>query len=114
MWRMIVQWILSAVAFMIVSRTVPGYDATGTLPTMIMSLALGFLNAALGMAFKEIRFPVVIVLFGVFLVFINAVAIVAAARLVDGFDVYGWTPAIWGGAVLAGIGVIVRMVMKEE
>ena len=114
MWRMIVQWLLSAVAFMIVARAVPGYTATGTLPTMITALGLGFLNAALGMAFKEIRFAFVIVLFGVFLVFINAVAILAASHLVDGFDVYGWTPTIWGGAVLAGIGIILRMVMKEE
>ena len=83
---MIVQWLLSAVAFMIVSRAVPGYDATGTIPTMITALGLGFLNAALGMAFKEIKFPVVIVLFGIFLVFINAVTIVTASRFVDGLS----------------------------
>jgi uncharacterized membrane protein YvlD (DUF360 family) len=114
MWRMIVIWLLSAVAFMIVARAVPGYSATGTLPSAITALGIGFLNAILGVAIKDIHFPIVLILFAIFLVFINAACIMAASRLVDGFDVYGWTPTVWGGVVMTGIGMTVRMTMKNE
>jgi putative membrane protein len=114
MFRLLIQWLLSAIALMIVSRVVPGFYITGLLPALMAALVIGFLNATLGFLLKLITFPLAILTFGIFLLVINAAMIMMASRLVGGFYVYGWTPAFWGAVVLAVLSMIIRMVAKEE
>ncbi|MGA8041586.1 MAG: phage holin family protein [Terracidiphilus sp.] len=114
MFRMIVQWLLSAVALMIVTRVVPGFYITGLTAALIAAVVIGFLNATLGYFLKLITFPLVILTFGLFALFINAAMIVLASKFVDGFYVYGYTPAVWAAAVLTVLGLIIRFVMQPE
>jgi putative membrane protein len=113
MFRLIIQWLLSAVALMIVSRIVPGFFVTGMMPALWAALAIGFLNATLGFALKVITFPLTILTFGVFLFVINAAVIMMASHLVSGFYVYGWTPAFWGAVVLSVLSLVIRFAIKD-
>lgn len=113
MFRLLIQWLLSAVAVMIVSRIVPGFFVTGLMPALMAALVIGFLNATLGAMFKMITFPLTILTFGVFLLVINAAMIMMASHLVSGFYVYGWTPAFWGAVVLAVLSTLIRLLMTE-
>jgi putative membrane protein len=106
--RLLVQWILSAVALMIVSKIVPGFFVTSMQSAMIAAVVIGFLNATLGFLLKLITFPLTIITFGVFLLVINAAMILMASHVVGGFTVYGWGPAFWGAAVLALISLLIR------
>lgn len=114
MFRLIIQWLLSAVALMITSRIVPGFYVTGLESAMIAALVIGLLNATLGFLLKLITFPFAILTFGVFLLFINAGMILLASHMVDGFYVYGIAPAFWAAAVLSVLSMIIRFVMKDE
>ncbi len=114
MFRMLIQWLLSAIALMIVSRLVPGFYVQGLEPAMMAAVVIGFLNATLGFLLKLVTFPLAIVTFGLFLLVINAAMIMMASSLVDGFYVYGWTPAFWGAAVLAVLSMLIRIGMKDE
>jgi putative membrane protein len=113
MFRLLIHWLLSAVALMIVSRVVPGFYITGLQSAMIAAVAIGFLNATLGFALKVITFPIAILTFGIFLLAINAAMILFASRLVGGFYVAGWTPALWGAVVLSILSMLIRFVMKD-
>lgn len=113
MFRLLIQWLLSAVALMIVSKIVPGFFVTNLQSAMIAALVIGFLNATLGFALKVITFPLTIITFGIFLIFINAAMILMASKIVGGFYVYGWTPAFWGAAVLAVISLLIRAFAKD-
>lgn len=113
MFRLLVQWILSAVALMIVSKIVPGFFVTNLQSAMIAAVVIGFLNATLGFLLKLITFPLTIVTFGVFLLFINAAMILMASSLVGGFYVYGWGPAFWGAAVLSLLSLLIRAFAKD-
>jgi putative membrane protein len=113
MFRLIIHWILTAIALLLVSRIVPGFFITGMQSALIAAVVIGFLNATLGAALKFITFPFVLLTFGVFLLVINAAMILLASRLVGGFYVYGWTPAFWGAAVLSLIGLIIRAFAQE-
>jgi putative membrane protein len=113
MFRMLIQWVLSAIALMIVSRIVPGFFVTGLEPAMMAALVIGFLNATLGYLLKLITFPLALLTFGLFLLVINAAMIMMASRFVSGFYVYGWTPAFWGAVVLAIISMLIRMIAKD-
>ncbi len=114
MFRLVVQWLLSSIALMIVSRLVPGFYVLNLQSAMFASIAIGFLNATLGYLLKLITFPLAIVTFGLFLLVINAVMIILASKFVDGFYVYGMMPAFWGAAILSVLSLIIRAVMKEE
>lgn len=113
MFRMLIHWVLAAVSLMLVARIVPGFFITGLQSAMIAAVVIGLLNATLGFFLKVITFPLAVLTFGVFLLFINAGMILLASRMVGGFYVYGWTPAFWGAAVLAVLSMIIRVFSKE-
>ncbi len=113
MFRMLIHWLLCAVALMLVSRIVPGFFVTGIQAALIAALVIGFLNATLGFLLKALTFPLVILTFGIFLLVINAGMILVASHVVNGFYVYGWKPAFIGAAALAIIGLVIRAFSKE-
>ena len=113
MFRLIVQWLLSTIALVIVSRIVPGFYVEGLWPALIASLVIGLLNATLGLFLKVITFPLTILTFGVFLLVINAGMLLLASQLVPGFQVQGYRPAFWGAVVLALLGMVIRGLVKD-
>jgi len=112
---LLVQWLLYAIALLIVSKFVPGFHlAGGLLPAMIASLVIGLLNATVGLVLKIITFPISILTLGLFLLVINALMIQLAAHIVRGFTVTGFGPAFWGAVVLALLGMLIKGVMKDS
>jgi putative membrane protein len=114
MFRVLIHWLLSAIALLLVAKLVPGFYVEGLGTAMITAIVIGFLNATLGFLMKVITFPFVILTFGLFLLVVNAGMILLASKLVGGFQVYGWIPAFWGAAVLSLLGMVIRMVMKDQ
>lgn len=110
---LLVQWVLYAIALLIVSKIVPGFHVAGLGPAMIASLVIGLLNATIGFFLKIITFPLSILTLGLFLLVINGLMILVASNLVRGFRVNGFMPAFWGAVVLALLGIVIRSVMKS-
>ncbi|MGH9344024.1 MAG: phage holin family protein [Bryobacteraceae bacterium] len=113
MFGLLIQWLLCAVALLIVSRLVPGFHVRSLGPAMIASLVIGFLNATVGFVLKVITFPLSILTLGIFLLVINGLMILLASSIVKGFNVRGFVPAFWGAVVLALLGVLIRAVTKS-
>ena len=111
---LLVQWLLYAIALMVVSKIVPGFQVAGLWPALIASLVIGLLNATLGLLLKVITFPISIITFGIFLLVINGLMILLASHIVRGFIVRGFGPAFWGAVVLALLGVVIRAVVKDS
>ena len=110
---LLLQWILSAIALMLVSRIVPGFIVQGLAPALIASLVIGLLNATVGLVLKIVTFPISILTLGIFLLVINALMIRLASGIVPGFRVVGFVPAFWGAVVLALLGILIKAVMKD-
>lgn len=106
--RMILHWILSAVALLIVSRVVPGFIVHGILAALIAAIVIGFINATLGALIKIITLPLTILTLGIFWLIINAAMIKLASMFVPGFQITGLAAAFWGAIVLS----IVNMFLK--
>ena len=113
MLKLLLHWILSAIALLIVSRLVPGFVVRGIGPALIAAVVIGLLNATIGLLLKIITFPLSILTLGIFLLVINGLMILVASGRVRGFNVYGMVPAFWGAVVLAILGVLFRAIMKE-
>jgi putative membrane protein len=114
MFAVLAQWLLYAIALMVVSKIVPGFYVAGLWPAMIASLVIGLLNATVGLLLKIVTFPISILTFGLFLLVINGLMILLAANLVRGFHVHGFFPAFWGAVVLALLGILIRAVTKSS
>jgi putative membrane protein len=113
MLRLLVQWLLSAVALLVVSNLVPGFDVRGLGPALLAALVIGLLNATVGFVLKVITFPISILTLGIFLLVINGLMILLASNIVRGFHVYGFVPAFWGAVVLALLGMLIRAITKN-
>jgi putative membrane protein len=106
--RLLLNWILSALAVWIVSRVVPGIYVSGPVAALIAALAIGFVNATLGVLLKILTFPLTLATLGIFWFVINALMLKFASALVPGFQVHGFIAAFIGAIVLS----LVNMLLK--
>ena len=114
MGKILIQWLLSACALLVVSEIVPGIHVEGFGSALAAALVIGLLNATFGLLLKIITFPISILTLGLFLLVINALMIQLAAHIVRGFTVTGFGPAFWGAVVLALLGMLIKGVMKDS
>lgn len=110
---LLLQWILSALALILVSKLVPGFHVLGLWPALIASLVIGLLNATVGLFLKIVTFPLSILTLGIFLLVINGIMILVASAVVPGFVVHGFAPAFWGAVVLAILGMIIKAIVRD-
>jgi putative membrane protein len=113
MLRLLLQWLLSALALILTSRLVPGFHVRSLSAALIAALVIGLLNATVGLVLKVVTFPITILTFGLFLLVINGLMILVASAVVPGLHVYGMVPAFWGAVVLALLGMLFRAAGRE-
>ena len=111
--RLLANWLLSAIALLLVSRLVSGFhvDTLGT--ALAAALVFGLLNATLGLLLKLVTLPLTILTFGIFLIVVNAFVLELASGFVPGFHIRSFAAAFWGALVLAVIQMIFRFLVRE-
>lgn len=114
MLRLIINWILSAVLLLVVSHFVPGFHVRGLTAALIAAVAIGLINATLGLFLKVVTLPLTFVTFGIFLLVINALMLLLAALFVPGFTITGFAPAFWGGILLSLLHLGVRALIPAK
>jgi putative membrane protein len=111
--RLILHWILSAIALILVSHLVPGFHVSGLIPALIAAVVIGLLNATVGLFVKIVTLPLTILTLGLFLLVVNGLMILLASAVVPGFHVTGIGPAFWGAVILAVLGMLIRAIVKD-
>ena len=101
MLRVLLQWILNAVALLVVSHFVEGFEVSSFVAALIGVVVIGLLNATLGLLLKFITLPLGILSFGLFFLVINAVILYFSAKFVPGFAVTTFKAAFLGALALA-------------
>ncbi|HTR66765.1 MAG TPA: phage holin family protein [Terriglobales bacterium] len=114
MLRLLVNWILSALAVWIVSRLVPGFVVTGPEAALIAAFVIGLVNATLGFVLKILTFPLTVLTLGIFWLVINALMLELASALVPGFRITGFWAAFWGAIVLSLVNMLFRALVRTE
>jgi putative membrane protein len=99
--RLLLNWVLSALAVWIVSQVVPGIHVNGALTALIAALVIGFVNATIGLLLKILTFPLTLITLGLFWFVINALMLELASVLVRGFEVQSFLAAFIGAIVLS-------------
>jgi putative membrane protein len=110
--RLLVHWLLSALAILAVAHYVQGFYVEDFLIALIAAVVIGLINGTLGLFVKIVTFPLTIFTLGIFLLIVNAVMLKVAAAVLPGFRIEGFMPAFWGALLLAILNVIIRALTR--
>jgi putative membrane protein len=112
--RLLLHWILSALALLVVANIVHGFELSGFVAALIAAVVIGLINATLGLVLKVVTFPLTILTLGIFWLVINAVVLEMASIVVPGFRIRGFGAAFVGAIVLALVNMIIRWLTPKK
>ena len=112
--RLLLNWVLSALAVWIVSHVVRGISVNGPMAALIAALAIGFINATIGLVLKILTFPLTLLTLGLFWFVINALMLKLASALVPGFEVRGFLAAFIGAIVLSLVSSVLHWLVMPR
>jgi len=111
MLRLLVKWLLHAIALLITAKLVPGFVIRNFSSALIAVLVIGLLNVTLGLLLKLLTLPLGILTLGLFFLVINAIVLEVAGSIAPGFRVETFGAALIGAVVLALLQMLLRAVM---
>jgi len=112
--RLLLNWLLSAIALLIVSYLVPGFHVEGFKAALIAAVVIGLINATLGVILKFVTLPLTLLTLGVFWWVVNAFMLMLASKLLaPGFVVSGFFAAFLGAIVLSLVNMVLRKLTEE-
>ena len=114
MLRLLVKWLLYALALLITAHMVAGFHLRSMAAALIAVIIIGFLNMTLGLLLKIVTLPLSILTFGLFLLVINAFILKLAGNVVPGFYVATWSAAFIGAVVLALLHLLLRLLLDRD
>jgi putative membrane protein len=112
--RLLLNWVLSAVAVWVVAQVVPGVHVSGPVAALIAALVIGFINATIGAVLKILTFPLTLITLGLFWFVINALMLKFASALVPGFQVNGFLAAFEGAILLSLVNMLLRWLVDPR
>jgi len=112
--RLLLHWVLSAIAVWIVANVVPGISVSGPTAALIAAAVIGLINATLGLVLKILTFPLTILTLGLFWFVINAIMLELAAAFVRGFYVRNFVAAFIGAIALSIVSSILQWLIMPS
>jgi putative membrane protein len=112
--NIIIRLLLNALAVFILANILGGVDVNGYLGAIIVAIVLSILNILVKPILVILTLPVTIITLGLFLVVINALIILLADKLIDGFRVDGIWTAIMFSILLSILQSILQSIFKED
>jgi putative membrane protein len=106
--RIIIKWLLSAVALLAVAYLYPGVQVNSFGSALIAAAVIGLLNMVVRPVLVVLTLPVTIVTLGLFLFVINALLFWAASGLLSGFQVSGFVAALIGSLIYSLLGLVIE------
>ena len=98
--RMILLWILNAVALLAVAWLLPNSIHVASFGSALLAaLILGLVNALVRPVLLVLTLPVTLLTLGLFIFVLNGLMFWLAGSLIDGFVVAGFWPAVFGSMV---------------
>ncbi|MEO2053170.1 phage holin family protein [Flagellimonas beolgyonensis] len=112
--KLIMRLLLNAIAVVILSYILPGVGVDSMLTAIIVAVVLSILNFLVKPLLVILTLPITVLTLGLFLLVINAIIILIAADLIDGFQVASFWWAVIFSLLLAFLQAILHSVLKED
>ena len=120
MTKLLVRWVITALAIFVAALIVPGIRVTGAawVAYAAMAIILGLVNALVRPVLKILTCPLILLTLGLFTLVINGFTFWLSARIANllgiGFYVDGFWPAFWGALIVSIISVILSALVRED
>ncbi len=111
--QLLLRWLVLALGVTLATKIVPGIHCQdgGTLVAVV--LVLSFCNAILRPLLVLFTLPFILLTLGLGMVVINALLFLFVGRLVDGFVVAGFGPALGGSLVVSITNLLLNAFMRS-
>jgi putative membrane protein len=107
-------WLGTAVALLITSKIVDGFEIKSFVAALVAAIVIGLVNAFIRPILRFFAFPITLLTFGLFTFVINAVTLLLASKLTPGsdFQINGFLPALLGSIVLAIVSSVINYFLR--
>jgi putative membrane protein len=112
--RVLLHWILNALALMIVAYVVPGVIVRDPIVALVAALLLGLVNAVIRPILVLLTLPVTILTLGLFLLVINGLLFWAVSALLTGFVVRGFWAGVFGAFVYSLLTGLLSLLVRRD
>ena len=111
--RLLLQWLLSAAALLLVANLFSGVQVHSLSSALWAALILGLLNAVLRPVLVVLTLPVTLVTLGLFLLVVNGLVFWLASGLLGGLQASGFWAAVWGALLYSACGLVIDSLLAR-
>ncbi len=111
--KIIVSWVLLALSIFLAAYLLPGIQVSDFVAALIAALALGVINALIKPILMVLTLPINILTLGLLTFVINALLVLFAAELVNGFTVDNFWWALLFSFVVSLLNGILASILKK-
>jgi putative membrane protein len=111
--KIIVRWLLLAAALLLVAHLYAGVQVLSFGSALLAALVLGLFNTLVRPLLVLLTLPVTLLTLGLFLFVINALMFWAAAEVLDGFNVTGFSAALIGSVLYSLCGMVIDVATER-
>lgn len=112
--KLIIKLLVSAFAVIVIAKLLAGVTLDNYTTAIIVAVVLSILNLLVKPFLIVFTLPITIVTLGLFLLVVNALIILLADKLIDGFYVDGIWTAILFSILLSVLQSILNSLLKED
>lgn len=110
----LLRWFINAVAMAVTCLIIPGIIFNRFTDLLIASALFGILNISIKPVLIILTLPINILTLGLFTFVINAAILGLTAKLLPGFIIYGFWPALGGAIIISLVSIILNTLFKEK
>lgn len=114
MLKLLVVWLINAVALLAVAYVMPGIAVASFATALVAALILGLVNAVIRPVLVLLTLPVTIITLGLFIFVINGLLFWFVGSFIQGFVVSGFWAGVFGAIVYSLISWALSSLVFEE
>jgi len=111
--KILVRWALLAAALLLVAQLYSGVTVASFGSALLAAFVIGLLNTLVRPLLVLLTLPVTLLTLGLFLFVINALMFWAAASVLEGFAVSGFTAALVGSLLYSACSVVIDAAVER-
>ena len=111
--KTLARWLLLAAALLLVAHLYPGVSVASFGSALLAAFVIGLFNTLVRPLLVLLTLPVTLLTLGLFLFVINALMFWAAASVLDGFNVAGFTAALVGSLLYSVCGIVIDAAVER-
>ena len=111
--KTLARWLLLAAALLLVAQLYSGVSVSSFGSALLAAFVIGLFNTLVRPLLVLLTLPVTLLTLGLFLFVINALMFWAAASVLDGFNVAGFTAALVGSLLYSVCGIVIDAAVER-